>query len=86
MSHSIHMRNCKIIAAALLHKGEKLNAVRKVLVEAFVWTRLLPGNAVTKALALARFKTEENYRNVKDFKRRTNNPGHNVYWWRVMGR
>lgn len=76
MSHSIHMRNCKVVAAVLLHKGEKLNNIKQVLVKAFVWTKLLPANAITKALALARFKTEENYKNVKRFRkygnRRTN--------------
>lgn len=71
MSHSIHMMNCKIVAVGLLTKKVSLNKIKAILRGAF--KPVLPENAITKALALARFGSEENYKNVKRFRRGISN-------------
>lgn len=65
-SHSIVMQQCVTVAKTLRQHGETLNFIKHHLRRGF---SLLPENAIVKAVALARFRTEANYKQIKLHKR-----------------
>lgn len=65
-AHSIVMQNCITVAKTLRQHGETLNFIKKHLRIGFA---SLPENAIVKAVALARFRTETAYKNIKQYKR-----------------
>ena len=65
-AHSVPMQNCIAIARTLRKGGESLNFIKLHLRRGFP---TLPENAIVKALALARFNNETNYKRVKAYRR-----------------